>query len=288
MSFDHALRTTGFASSIEIPLTANTSTDQLLAMAKSVDATADAVFVPDNRFSHVHASPVSVCAVLLNNGIAPIMELGCRHRNRVALISELLGARTLGVESLLLVRGKKAPQEFLSQTKYVVDTNVTELLGTARNINHDYELPESKPFTIGSNVTAHDPQLHWNPERLKQKIQNGCQFVLTQICLDASVLERYVEHLVSHNLLQKVSLIVSAATFPSYQSLEQLLKDRTHLIISDQNIARLKSARNPEQETVKVCTEFLQAAKDIPGVSGVHLYGDDVSLNVAALAQAMA
>ena len=283
MSFVQALRDTGFSKTLQLPLMANTDFPQILKMAEQVAAVADAALVPDNRFSHVHASATAVCALMLEKGFNPILELGCRHRNRVALISDLLGARMLGVDSVMLVRGKKAPKEFLSQTKYVVDTKVSELIGIAKAINADESLPVAKPLMIGSTVTAHDPVAHWNPERLNDKISQGVQFVTTQVCLDSDLLSRYVSHLVRNDLLHRVNLVVTAATFANYQVLAAMMQEQSHLVVSEATARRLKQAKDPELESVKICAEFLQAAKDIPGVSGVHLMGDSLDQNIEAL-----
>ncbi len=283
MSFVQALHDRGFSKTLQLPLTANTDRQEIVRMAEKIEHVADAALVPDNRFAHVHASSASVCALLINQGFAPIMELGCRHRNRVALISDLLGARMLGVESVMLVRGKKAPKEFLSQTKYVVDTNVSELIGIAKKINTDESLPTAAPLLIGSTVTAHDPVAHWSPERLTNKISQGTQFVATQVCLDIALLERYMAHLIQNNLLQKVNVIVSAATFTSHEALADMIQEQSHLIVSEAVVKRLKQASDPERESVTICAEFLQAAKEIPGISGVQLVGDNLDQNLEAL-----
>ncbi len=119
-------------------------------------------------------APLAAAAILLENGIDPIMELGCCNRNRVALLSDLLGARALGVTSLLLIRGKKAPAEFMPQTQYLVGTNVTDLIGFARKVFEDEEMSTRINFLLGTHATVHDRLEDWNPERLNNLQPHPC------------------------------------------------------------------------------------------------------------------
>jgi methylenetetrahydrofolate reductase (NADPH) len=41
--------------------------------------------------------------------------------------------------------------------------------------------------------------------------------------------------------------------------------------INDEYIQRMKQARDPEEEGVKMAVEIIQAIKDIKGVRGIHL-----------------
>ena len=49
----------------------------------------------------------TAAAILLQNGIEPILQFTCRDRNRIALQSDLLAAAALGIENLLLLQGRR-------------------------------------------------------------------------------------------------------------------------------------------------------------------------------------
>ena len=71
---------------------------------------ADAINVTDGAGARAHMSPVAAAAILLREGIEPILQLTCRDRNRIALQSELMGAAALGIRNLLLQDGIKTAQ----------------------------------------------------------------------------------------------------------------------------------------------------------------------------------
>jgi len=65
----------------------------------------DAVNVTDGAGARAHMGATPAAAILLRNGIEPILQLACRDRNRIALQGELMGAAALGIRNLLLLRG---------------------------------------------------------------------------------------------------------------------------------------------------------------------------------------
>src|SRR3990172_5414447 len=65
----------------------------------------DGVNVPDNTGGMVHASPLSSCAILAQEGIDPVMHMTVRDRNRLAIQSGLLSATLLGVRNVLCRSG---------------------------------------------------------------------------------------------------------------------------------------------------------------------------------------
>ena len=257
---------------------------EILEQAGMLAPVADAVYVPDNRYGRVHMSGLAAAAILLGDGHDPVLEVACRHRNRVALISDLLGARALGVTSLMLVRGKKAPEEFFPQARQVADTRVTELVAIARNVYQDEALGQPINHLLGTTATVHNPEEDWNPERLGRKIEAGTHYIQTQLCLDIELLRRYVQRLVAQQVTRKVSLVVSTAALPSVAAAERLRAERGHILIPEDIVRQMRAAADPEQAGIELCAEFVRAARDIPGVSRVQLSSEgNLAANIEVL-----
>ena len=66
---------------------------------------ADAVNVTDGASARAHMSALAAAAIMVEEGVEPILQITCRDRNRIALQSDLLGAVTLGVRNVLMLRG---------------------------------------------------------------------------------------------------------------------------------------------------------------------------------------
>ena len=50
-------------------------------------------------------SSVGVCALLTRVGYAPVMQISCRDRNRIAIQGDVLGAAAMGVANILCLTG---------------------------------------------------------------------------------------------------------------------------------------------------------------------------------------
>ena len=61
----------------------------------------DAVNVTDNQTAIARMSSIAAGAILVQEGLEPIIQMTCRDRNRLAIQSDLLGAAALGIQNLL-------------------------------------------------------------------------------------------------------------------------------------------------------------------------------------------
>ena len=50
-------------------------------------------------------SSVGICALLTRMGYAPIMQIACRDKNRIAIQGDVLGGAAMGVANILCLTG---------------------------------------------------------------------------------------------------------------------------------------------------------------------------------------
>lgn len=229
------------------------------------------VLVTDNQFGHLHMSTLAAASLLMGSGMDPIVQLACRNRNRIALLSELLGAAALGVTSLMLIRGNRVPDGFTPRPKAVLDVDATELIATAAKMKNDARLNVLPDFFIGGLVTPHVPKPDWNPEKLRKKVDAGAQFMQTHVCMDIPLLRTYMKHLVATRLLRHLHVFVSLAIPGSADDARWLIENRPNINIPGDIVRRIAQSVDAEQESVCICAEQLQQLAEIPGVSGAHL-----------------
>ncbi len=65
----------------------------------------DAYNVTDNQTAVVRMSSIAASAILLAQGLEPVMQMVCRDRNRIAIQSDILGAAALGIRNCLCLSG---------------------------------------------------------------------------------------------------------------------------------------------------------------------------------------
>lgn len=216
-------------------------------------------------------STLAAASLFLQHGVDPILQLSCRNRNRIALLSDLLGARALGISSLLLVRGNKIPDGFKPRPKSMMDIDAQELIASARMVKEDDEYTGTTDFFIGTSATAHEPQQDWQPTQLIGKLDAGAQFIHTQLCMDAPLIKRYMTRLVASKIVRRANVIIGVATLPSAKTAQWLRDNRRKILIPDSVIKRLDKADDPVAEGIRICAETIQQLAKIPGVAGVSI-----------------
>jgi methylenetetrahydrofolate reductase (NADPH) len=97
----------------------------------------DAANVTDNQGARVRMSSLAGSAVLLAEGLDPVMQMTCRDRNRIALQSDLLAAGGLGVPNVLLMTGDRPERGDHPDAPGVFDLDSDSLTAAARALRDD-------------------------------------------------------------------------------------------------------------------------------------------------------
>src|SRR5437588_9832382 len=71
--------------------------------------TVDVVGLTDNHAGEPRMSPLAAVALAREQGVATIVHVSCRDRNRLALQSQIVGAGGLGAEAVLCMQGDPVP-----------------------------------------------------------------------------------------------------------------------------------------------------------------------------------
>lgn len=260
----------------------------LVAKAAPLKGLADAVNVTDGAGAHAHLGSLAAAAILLQEGIEPILQFTCRDRNRIALQSDLLAAAALGVCNLLLLKGDDPKAGDQPDAKPVFDYDTVALTKVAVAIRDKGELPSGRKvsgrarFFIGAADVPIDPPPGWVPKSLKDKIAAGSEFVQTQFCMDAGVVRRYMARLAEQGV--RIPFLIGISPLRSAKSARWMRERLYGTIIPDAAIARLEAASNPAAEGRKLCLDLLEELSAIPGVAGAHIMAPG---NEAAIADVM-
>jgi methylenetetrahydrofolate reductase (NADPH) len=287
---ERVLRAGHFALTAEVtpPLSSNPA--RLLEKALPLKGYADAVNVTDGASARAHMSSVASAAILVQNGIEPILQVTCRDRNRIAIQSDLLGAAALGVRNVLVLTGDDPKAGDQPETKPVFDLNSTTVIATAKAMRDEAKLPSGREIQdppqlfIGAADLPIDPPAGWKADGLRAKADAGAQFVQTQFCFDMAIVRRYAERLGELGLTERLSILIGIGPLSSAKSARWMRQNLYGTTIPDAIIERMEAAREPKQEGARLCAELLQELAEIPGIAGAHLMAP---LNEAAVPTAI-
>ena len=270
-TFAEAARTRNFVISAEIFLRPESTAEMIRLQTQALQPHVDGIMVTDNQEGRLHLSPLAAASLVKDAGVDPIVQLSCRNRNRIALLAELMGAATLGVTSLVLIRGNRVPQGFNPRPRAVFDVDANDLIAMASKMTTDDCLPALPDLFVGCLVTPHAPAAGWQPEKLNRKISAGAQFAQTHICMDLPLLRNYMQHLVANGIPRRMGVMAKLAVFTSAGDARWLRDSLPNNQIPDDIIARLQQATDPEMEGILIAAEQLRQLREIPGIIGAHL-----------------
>ena len=271
------LRLGRFVITAEVTPPVSADRNELLAKALPLKGLADAVNLTDGAGARPHLGAVTAAAMLVAQGIEPILQFTCRDRNRIALQGDLLAAAASGVRNLLILRGDDPGAGDQPDTKPVFDLDPRQLLDTARRMRDDGELPSGRKiggradFFLGGADTPIDPPPGWAPKGLQAKIAAGAQFVQTQFCMDAGVVRRYMARLAEHGIAGNLSVLIGVVPLRSAKSARWMKEKLVGTIIPDATIKRLEAAEDPAAEGRLICLDLVRELSSIPNVAGCHI-----------------
>ena len=257
---------------------------ELLRQADELAHAVDAVQIPAPCSPHQTVSPLALAALLLRENIDPVPHLDGRDRNRIALQSDLLGMRALGVSSLLVTEPAPEPDTAEAAAKPVFDVNTSELVKMAQSINEEAWGEAGYEFMIGTggSVRGDEPQ---SDRSAKLKLaDDGARFLQLAPCFDLPLLREYMAAQVEAKVTWHYSVIVTLAALPSSNSARTLRASLPGCYIPDSLVERLDLAGDGRREGIRICAGLMREVLGIPGISGINLLSlDDPGAVLAAI-----
>ena len=142
--FAKALQAGTFVITAEISPPLSCARGDLVAKIMPLKGIADAVNVTDGASARAHMSALAAAAIMVEEGVEPILQFTCRDRNRIALQSDLLGAVTLGVRNFLMLRGDDPSKGDQPDAKPVFDLDTRDLIALAAGLRDKGEIPPGR------------------------------------------------------------------------------------------------------------------------------------------------
>ncbi|TIV10581.1 MAG: methylenetetrahydrofolate reductase, partial [Mesorhizobium sp.] len=102
---ERVLRRGEFAVTTELNPPDSADPEDVYNRAKIFDGWVDAINAVDASGANCHMSSVGICALLTRMGYAPIMQIACRDKNRIAIQGDVLGGAAMGVANMLCLTG---------------------------------------------------------------------------------------------------------------------------------------------------------------------------------------
>ncbi|MBN9245480.1 MAG: methylenetetrahydrofolate reductase [Mesorhizobium sp.] len=274
---ERVLRRGEFAVTTELNPPDSADPEDVYNRARIFDGWVDAINAVDASGANCHMSSVGICALLTRMGYAPIMQIACRDKNRIAIQGDVLGGAAMGVANMLCLTGDGVQAGDQPGAKPVFDLDSSSLLETIRIMRDNGKFLSGRKLTtppqlfLGAAVNPFAPPYDFRPIHLGKKIAAGAQFVQTQYCFDVPMFKTFMNKARDLGHLEKIFLLVGVGPLASAKTAKWIRSNVPGIHIPDAVIKRLEGAQDQKAEGKKLCIDIINEVKEIPGVSGVHV-----------------
>ncbi|MBV9415286.1 MAG: methylenetetrahydrofolate reductase [Solirubrobacterales bacterium] len=272
---DDALTSGRFAVTAELGPPRDPDSATIRAAAAAFAGLVDAVNVTDNQAATVKVSALACAALLIDEGVDPILQITGRDRNLLAAQSDLLGAWMFGVRTVLALSGDPLPVgPYDALATHVRDLDARRLARLITRMNGGSlaageRLRRPTAFRI---VGAANPLVD-SPERLTSKLDSGVTLLQSNVVYDIERFAAWLAPLVRLGITQRAPLLVGVTPPRSRRMLEHLHHNIPGIEVDEATFARMDGLEGDaaKAEGIEIAAEVIERLRSIPGVAGVHL-----------------
>lgn len=246
---------------------------------KYLKGNVDAVNMTDNQTAVVRMSSIAGSALMIEEGIEPNFQMVCRDRNRLAMMSDILGAYALGIRNMLCLSGDHQTFGNHPEAKNVHDLDSMQLIDMVRMMRDegkflngdDIDVPPRMFIGAACNPFA-DPY-EFRVHRLAQKIEAGADFIQTQCIFNMDKFRDFMKKAVDMGLTEKCYILAGVTPMKNAGMANFMSKFVPGMDIPKSLVERLKSVDKKDQaeEGIKFALEQVEEFKEMEGVAGVHM-----------------
>jgi len=254
-----------------------------IAAARDLIGLVTACNVTDNpqSFAYVNSMAASY-KIELETGMECVYQLRCSDRNRMALLSDVLGAGTLGLKNILALAGDHVALGDTPDTKPVFDLDSTTLIYMIRQIVDEgkdlagNEIEDPPKLHVGGAAAPGAAHLKSEVGKVKRKINVGVEFLQTQVVYYTDILDKFF------NELGKVDVPILVGIFPakSYGAAKFFDEYVAGVDVPPDYLANLKKTKEVKDKeerkaevdrvNLEFFTDFLEYLKGTPA-AGCHM-----------------
>ena len=237
----------------------------------------DAFNVSDNPRARGRMSALAMSTLIQTRlGVEAILHIATRHRNLLALHSDLLGAHGLGVRNVFVVMGDLPYIGDYPQATAVADVAPSGLISLIHQANSGRNLAgrpikQATSFLVGCAFNMGATDLDRELRGLERKLDAGAHFILSQAVFDPESIERCYQRLGKF----PVPLLMGLLPLSSARHAEFLHNEVPGIVIPEEVQQRMRAAgRRSQEEGVTIARELLEAVSSrIAGVYIIPAFG---------------
>jgi methylenetetrahydrofolate reductase (NADPH) len=264
-------------------------------LAKRFAGKVHALGVSDNR-DRVGMAALAAATLVAGQGVEPVLHITTRDRNRIALVSELLGAHALGIRNILCTSGSHQTLGHFRAAKNVYDIDVIQLLQSCANLAKDASLvgeggmAGADGFCLGAVAAPNADLLEMQMIRLDKKVAAGAGFLVSQAIYDLERFKAWWAEVTRRGLHEKTAILAGIEPLGEAELARAQAKDRPSPRIPEAVLEKVGSKTDPaarRRAAIDLAVETVKQLSETKGLRGfsINVDGDpDAALEIIELA----
>jgi methylenetetrahydrofolate reductase (NADPH) len=239
----------------------------------------DGINVTDNQTAMVRMSSVTAGILIKQMGLDPIIQMVSRDRNRLAMQSEILGAYSFGIDTMLCLSGDHAKFGDHPMAQGVFDIDSMQMIKMVRQMRDDglfqggAKIDGPPKMFIGAAANPFADPFELRVMRLAKKVKAGVDFIQTQCIFNLDKFEEWMKGVVDRGLDEQVHILAGITPMKSVGMARYMKNKVPGMDIPDAVIKRLEGVPKEQQpeEGIKMAVEAIERLKQVKGVHGFHI-----------------
>ncbi len=239
----------------------------------------DGINVTDNQTAMVRMSSCTAGILIKQMGLDPIIQMVSRDRNRLAMQSEIIGAYSFGINTMLCLSGDHAKFGDHPMAQGVFDIDSVQMIKMVRQMRDDglfqggAKIDGPPKMFVGAAANPFADPFELRVMRLAKKVKAGVDFIQTQCIFNLDKFEEWMKGVVDRGLDEQVHILAGITPMKSVGMARYMKNKVPGMDIPDDVIKRLEGVSKEQQpeEGIKMAVESIERLKQVKGVHGFHI-----------------
>ena len=243
-----------------------------------------ALGVSDNR-EHVGMSALAAASIVASEDVEPILHIVTRDRNRIALVSECLGAKALGIHNVLCTTGTHQTLGRFRAAKNVFDVDSIQLLQIYQQLGTDgAAVGEDRvcengdgALCLGGTAAPYADPMELQVMRLGKKVASGATFLITQPVFSLERFEAWWKEVTQRGIHESCAIIAGIRILTDADGAKDYAQRRPLPMVPDATLERIASKADKaaqRQEGIEIAVETIKHLSALNGLRGFEICGD--------------
>jgi methylenetetrahydrofolate reductase (NADPH) len=240
----------------------------------------DAVNITDNQTAMVRMSSFAASVLTKQQGLHPLLQMVTRDRNRLAMQADILGAYSLGIDTILCLSGDHTKFGDHPMAANVHDIDSIQLIQMVKQMRDEGKFQggadlkgEPPKMYIGAAANPFADPFELRVMRLAKKINAGADFIQTQCIFNVDKFEKWMEGVRDKGLHEKTHILAGVTPMKSVGAARFMRNKVPGMDVPQDVVDRMAAVPKEQQpeEGVKICIETMERLKKVEGVAGFHI-----------------